>query len=287
MEKNALSVNGLTKKYHDFMLDEVSFHVSHGTIVGLIGENGAGKSTTMKAILGLIKNDAGSIELLGQQAPNIDFTTRNKIGVVFDGNNFPDTLSPRKLGELSQKVYVAWDEKQYAALLERWSLPLNKKIRNLSKGMKVKLSIAVALSHHSELLILDEATSGLDPVARDDILDMLLEFVQNEHHAVSMSSHMTNDLEKIADTIVFLHNGKVLFSKPKDELRYQYGIMKCGTQQFEALDQNDRIAYRKQDYEWQVLVADRHAAQRKYPNAVIDPATIDDIMLLFLKGETK
>lgn len=285
MKENALVVKGLTKKYPDFILDEVSFHVPRGTIVGLIGENGAGKSTTIKGILKLIKKDAGNIELLDKKEREINFSTRNRIGVVFDGNNFPDTLSAQKLGKLLHSVYTTWDEKQYYLLLKKLSLPENKKIKKLSKGMKMKLSIAVALSHHSELLILDEVTSGLDPIVRDDILDMLLEFVQNENHAVLVSSHITSDLEKIADYIVFLHNGKVLFSKPKDELRYKYGIIKCGTAQFDEIAKNDIIAYRKHDYEWEVLVADRLEAQIKYPKAVIDPASIDDIMLLFVKGE--
>ena len=213
------------------------------------------------------------------------FLTRNRVGVVFDGNNFPDTLSPGKLGKLLRTVYATWDDKQYNALLERFSLPTDKKIRKLSKGMKMKLSIAAALSHSPELLILDEATGGLDPVVRDDILDILLEFVQNERHAVLMSSHITGDLEKIADYIVFLRDGKVVFDKPKDDLKYKYGIIKCGAAQFDAIDKSEIIAWRKQDYEWQALIADRKAAQKKYPDAVIDPATIDDIMLLFVKGE--
>jgi ABC-2 type transport system ATP-binding protein len=153
--------------------------------------------------------------------------------------------------------------------------------------MKMKLSIAVALSHGSKLLILDEATSGLDPVVRDDILDMFLDFVQDESNSILVSSHITSDLEKVADYIVFIHNGKVVFNKPKDELRYKYGIIKCGAAQFDALDKQDIVAYRKQDYAWEVLVADKGSAQKKYPNAVIDPATIDDIMLLYIKGERK
>ena len=302
MSENALAVKGLTKKYPDFILDEVSFCVPRGTIVGIIGENGAGKSTIIRAILNLIEKDSGNIELLGREdssigksdigkssidKSSIDFLTRNHVGVVFDGNNFPDTLSPGKLGKLLKNVYAEWDEKQYSALLERFSLPAGKKIRKLSKGMKMKLSIAAALSHSPELLILDEATGGLDPIVRDDILDILLEYVQNENHSVLISSHITSDLEKIADYIVFLHEGKVVFSRPKDELRYKYGIIKCGAAQFDAIDKSEILAWRKQDYEWQVLVADRRAAQEKYPAAVIDPATIDDIMLLFVKGEVQ
>lgn len=287
MEENALEVYGLTKRYPAFLLDGITFAVPRGTIVGLIGENGAGKSTTIKAILDLIKKDEGQIEILGKKEREIDFYTRNRIGVVFDKHNFPDSMSARRLGGLLETVYPLWDQEGYEQLLKKFSVPLDRKIRKLSKGMQMKLSIATALSHQAELLVLDEATSGLDPIVRDDILDILLEFVQEENHAVLVSSHITSDLEKIADYIVFLHEGKVIFSKSKDELRYGYGILKCGAAQFEKIDPNDVVAYRKQAFEWEVLVSDRKQAQKKYPNSIVDPATLDDIMLLFVKGERK
>lgn len=287
MQSNALVVNGLTKKYKDFVLDNISFSVPYGAIVGLIGENGAGKSTTINAILGLISKNAGNIEILGRNDTEIDESIRNQIGVVFDGNNYPDVLSAKKLNNVFKKIYTTWDESKFFSLLKKMSLPADKKIKEFSKGMKMKLSIAVAFSHNSKLLILDEATSGLDPVIRDDILDMFLDFVQDENNSILVSSHITSDLEKVADYIVFIHNGKVVFSKPKDELRYKYGIIKCGAAQFDAIEKKDIIAYRKQDYEWEVLVADKDKAQRKYSKAVIDPATIDEIMLLYVKGETK
>lgn len=287
MKANALAINGLTKKYQDFVLDDVSFSVPCGTIVGLIGENGAGKSTTINAILGLIKKDAGTISILGKQEEEIDNSIRNQIGVVFDGSNYPDVLSAKKLNNVFKKIYDTWDENRFYSLLREMSLPTDKKIKDFSKGMKMKLSIAVAFSHNSKLLILDEATSGLDPVVRDDILDMFLDFVQDENNSILVSSHITSDLEKVADYIVFIHKGKVVFCKSKDELRYKYGIIRCGAAQFDAIDKDEVIAYRKQDYEWEVLIADRDLAQRKYPKAVIDPATIDEIMLLYVKGETK
>ena len=268
-------------------MDEVTFDVPRGTIVGLIGENGAGKSTTLNAILGLISKDAGTISILGNSENEISDSIRNKIGVVFDGNNFPDTLSPKQLNSVFKNIYTTWEENTFLTMLKTLSIPEKREIKAFSKGMKMKLSIAVALSHHSELLILDEATSGLDPVVRDDILDMFLNFVQDENNSILVSSHITSDLEKVADYIVFIHNGKVVFNKPKDELKYKYGIIKCGAAQFDAIDKNDIIAYRKQDYEWQVLIADKSKAQKKYPKAVIDPATIDDIMLLYVKGESK
>ena len=280
---SALTVSGLTKTYQDFVLDRVSFSVPSGSIVGLIGENGAGKSTTINAALGLIQKEAGQVSVLGREG--LDSETREEIGVVFDGSNYPEILSPRRLNAVMKNIYRSWDETAYFRLLKRFSLPPEKRIKQFSKGMKMKLAISVALSHHSKLLILDEATSGLDPVIRDDILDMLLDFVQDEDHSILVSSHITSDLEKIADYIVFIHEGRVVFSKPKDELIEQYGIIKCGAAQLGALEKTDVIAYRKMDYEWQVLVADRDRIQKKYPKAMVVPATIDEIMLLYVKGE--
>ncbi len=285
MNTNALTVSGLKKKYQEFTLSDISFEVPQGTIVGLIGENGAGKSTIINTVLGLTHKDGGSVTILGKPEQEIDFATRNQIGVVFDSNNFPNGLTPRKLNKLLKNVFLSWDEDMYFTTLEKISLPTNKKIKTFSKGMKMKLSIAVSISHHAKLLILDEATSGLDPIVRDDILDMLLDFVQDEENSILVSSHITSDLEKIADYIVFIHDGCLVFSKSKDELLESYGIIKCGAAQFDALDKRDIISYRKQDYEWQVLVADRNMARKKYSNTVIVPATIDEIMLLYIKGK--
>lgn len=280
---NALTISGLTKTYPDFILDNVSFAVPSGSIVGLIGENGAGKSTTINAALGLIQKEAGQVSILGKE--KIDNDTKERIGVVFDGSNYPEILSPKKINRIMKNIYRSWNEQIYFSLLKQFSLPLDKQVKQFSKGMKMKLAISVAFSHQSNLLILDEATSGLYPVMRDDILDMLLEFVQEEERSILVSSHITSDLEKIADYIVFIHKGKVVFSKPKDALMEQYGIIKCGTAQFEALDKADITAYRKMDYEWQVLITNREKMERKYPKAMIVPATIDEIMLLYIKGK--
>ena len=280
---NALTISGLTKTYPDFTLDNVSFAVPSGSIVGLIGENGAGKSTTINAALGLIQKEAGQVSILGKE--KIDDDTKERIGVVFDGSNYPEILSPKKINRIMKNIYRSWNEQIYFRLLKQFSLPLDKQVKQFSKGMKMKLAISAAFSHQSNLLILDEPTSGLDPVMRDDILDMLLEFVQEEERSILVSSHITSDLEKIADYIVFIHKGKVVFSKPKDALMEQYGMIKCGTAQFEALDKADITAYRKMDYEWQVLITNREKMERKYPKAMIVPATIDEIMLLYIKGK--
>ncbi len=281
----ALTITGLTKKYSNFTLDNVSFSIPSGSIVGLIGENGAGKSTTVNSILGLIKKDSGSITILGYDTDDFDCAVKEKVGVVFDGSNFSEELTPIKLSKVLRDIYSSWDQSYYNSLLNQLDIPAAKKIKTFSKGMKMKLSIAAAFAHHPHLLILDEATSGLDPVVRDDILDMFLEFVQDEEHSILVSSHITSDLEKVADYIVFIHAGKIIFCSPKDELLEHYGMMKCGATQFDAVDKNDIVAYRRQDYEWQILVADREKAAKKYPKAMITAVTIDEIMLLYVKGE--
>lgn len=281
---NILEVRNLTKQYADFTLDHVSFSIPKGTIMGLIGENGAGKSTTINAILDLIHKDDGTVTFWGQELSSAK-QLKEDIGVVFDGINFYETLTAAKVGKISQAAYKQWDDCLYREYLNRFQLPADKEIKTFSKGMKMKLCIAVALSHRPKLLILDEATSGLDPVMRDDILDVFLEFVQDEEHSIMISSHITTDLEKVADTITFIHQGKVLFCKAKDELRYQYGIIRCGAAAFDEIDKSEILAYRKEDYQWNVLVADKEKARRRYKNAVVDDAAIDDIMLLYVKGE--
>lgn len=279
-----LEVKDLTKQYDGFTLDHVSFTVPGGCIMGLIGENGAGKSTTIKAVLDLIHKDEGKVTFWGKdlaQAPEM----KEDIGVVFDGISFYETLTPARVGRILSEAYKNWDDNLYKEYLQRFSLPADKEIKGLSKGMKAKLSIAAALGHRPKFLILDEATSGLDPVMRDDMLDVFLEFVQDEEHSILMSSHITTDLEKVADYITFIHQGQMMFCKSKDELRYRYGVVRCGAAVFGQMDSADVLAWRKEAYQWDVLVPDKEKARRLYKNAVVDDATIDDILLLYVKGE--
>ena len=279
-----LQVEDLTKEYAGFKLDHVSFSLPSGAIMGLIGENGAGKSTTINAILNLIKKDAGRVTFWGQELES-GKALKEDIGVVFDDINFYETLTPAKVGRISAEAYRQWDDALYGEYLKRFQISPKKEIKTLSKGTKMKLCIAVALSHRPRLLILDEATSGLDPVMRDDILDIFLDFVQDENHSILMSSHITTDLEKVADYITFIHQGKVLFSKSKDELRYQYGIIRCGAALYDQIDQEEILACRKDAYQWNILVGDKEKARKKYKTAVVDDATLDDILLLYVKGE--
>ena len=280
----ALQVIDLTKTYPGFKLDHVSFTLPQGAVMGLIGENGAGKSTTIKAILDLIRKDDGTVTFWGRKLSESK-QLKEDIGVVFGQGNFYETLTPTQIGSISAAAYTQWDQATYEGYLTRFQLPKDKVLKTFSKGMRTKLSIAVALSHHPKLLILDEATSGLDPVVREDILDVFWEFVQDERHSILMSSHITSDLEKIADCITFLHQGKLLFCKPKDELLDRYGILRCGAADFAKIDKADILACRREDYQWSVLVADKEAARRKYRPQVLDDATIDDILLLYVKGE--
>lgn len=287
MTDNALEVKNLTKDYGDFVLDRLSFTIPRGVIMGLIGENGAGKSTTINCILNEITKTGGEIIIFGKDNISEEVFIKNKIGIIFDENHFPDVLTPIELGKCMTGVYSNWQNREYQNYLTQFELPCKKKIKDFSRGMKVKLAFAVALSHNAELLILDEATSGLDPVVRDDILDILIGFVQDENHSVLFSTHITSDLEKVADYITFIHKGKLIFSHPKDELTDNYGVVICGAAVFASMDKSEIIAFRKQDFQYKVLVRNRRKAERSYPKAIVEPVNFDDIMLFYIKGETE
>ena len=285
MTNSALEVKNLTKDYGDFVLDKLNFTLPRGVIMGLIGENGAGKSTTINCILNEIQKDDGEILIFGKDHISNEIEIKSKLGVVFDENHFPDIFTPMEIGKYMAGIYSGWEWATYRQFLEKFELPKDKKIKDFSKGMKVKLAFAVALSHKAELLILDEATSGLDPIIRDDVLDMLIDFVQDENHSVLVSSHITSDLEKVADYITFIHKGKLVFSHDKDDLVDNYGIVSCGSVIFDTLDKTDTISYRKEDYQYKVLVRNRNKAAKNYPKAIVSPATIEEIMLFYVKGE--
>ena len=280
MENNIL-VRDLTKRFPDFTLDRVSFQVPKGRIVGFIGENGAGKSTTINLILNELKRDGGTVELLGRDPA--DPAARTEVGVVFDACNFPEVFTPRDVERVLSGVYPAWDGEAYRGYLKRFGLPEKKRVKALSKGMKMKLAISAALAHKPKLLILDEATAGLDPVIRDEILDLLLDFIQDEEHSVFFSSHITSDIQKIADYVVLIHQGQIVFEEEKDVLLDRYGVLRCpkGTE----VDRSDYIVRRETGVSAEYLVRDRAEAGRKYPKAVADAASLEDIMLFYIKGE--
>lgn len=282
---NALEIKNISKTYKNFKLDDVSFVLPCGHIMGLIGENGAGKSTIINCILDIIEKDSGSIFVLGQKNDKNNVSLKENIGVVLDASDVYDNYTVKQVENIMKDVYKQWNHEVYDYYIQKFALPLNKMIKDFSRGMKMKMAITIALSHQPKLLILDEATSGLDPIMRDEILDVFMEFVQDENHAILLSSHISSDLEKIADYITFIHEGKLILSTSKDELIYEYGLMKCRNDEFDKIEKEDIICYRIKTYEVEILVKDREKMAKKYPNCIVDPTKLDDIMMLYVKGE--
>lgn len=282
-----LRLKGVTRRFDSFTLQPLDLEVPGGAIMGLIGENGAGKTTTLRLILGAIHRDGGSITVFGKDLDAQPAHIREEIGVVFDECCFHESMTPKNLDMVFKGIYQNWSSSAFERYCHSLKLPMKKKIKDFSRGMKMKLSIATALAHAPRLLLLDEATSGLDPVVRDDVLELLQEFVSDEEHSVLFSSHITEDLEKIADYVAYLHRGRLQFVRSKDELLYEYGIVKCGKSEFERMDASDFAAWRENAYEIQALTENREAARRKYPNCVIDRAGLEDIMLLYSKGNVR
>ncbi|MCI9406353.1 MAG: ABC transporter ATP-binding protein [Oscillospiraceae bacterium] len=276
-----LRLSGLCKKYDGFSLDNVSFSLPYGCIMGFVGENGAGKSTTIKAILNLIRRDQGEIQVFGKDNIQEELEIKEQIGVVFDSLNLPEMIRPLDVGRMMKSVYRQWDSAKYTQYLAQFQLPAKKLVKDLSRGMKMKLAIAVALSHNAQLLLLDEATSGLDPIVRDEILDILLEFIQDESRGVLFSSHITGDLEKIADYVTFIHQGKILLSEPKDLLLEKYGVIQCTKEELAALDKSAVVGVRRHQFGVEALVE-----KKKISGAhTVDKASIEDIMLFIVRGE--
>lgn len=252
---NAIEVRGLTKSYGDFVLRDLSFSLPSGSILGLIGENGAGKSTTIGLLLGAIDADAGSVTVLGTDVRDPDYhRTRQDLGVVLDEAAFPETMTAQQVGRLMALTYHRWQPEIYAGLLRRFDLPERKAFRDFSRGMKMKLALAVALSHEARLLLLDEATGGLDPMAREEILDLLLDFARDEDHSVLLSSHITSDLEKVCDHIAFLHRGELLLFEEKDSLLDDYAVVSLSRADRDVLDPAAVLGVREEPYSLRALV---------------------------------
>lgn len=283
--EHAIQVRNLTKKYKDFTLNDISFDLPSGTIMGLIGENGAGKSTLINAILGISESDYEQADILGYDITSQGSFAREDVAAIFCDSHFDQEFTPLFLGKMLSKVYKNWDQKAYMTYLERFDLPLKKRLKKMSTGMRVKVEFAAALSHHPKLLVLDEATSGLDPVFRDELLDILREFTEDEEHSVFISSHITSDLDKIADYIAYLHEGNLQFVSSYDDLRNNYGIINCGQQFFDALSREDIVAYRKEAYSYRVLVNNRQKLRQVFQDIQMENASIEDIMVFYVKGE--
>lgn len=295
---DSISISALTKRYGDFSLQDVSFRVPQGSVVGFVGANGAGKTTTIRAILGLMDADAGAVEVLGEPFglhthASACSRAKERIGVVFDTCPYAGDLSIKTVGAVMAAAYPSWRAGLFEEYLRRFSLTPRKKVKDLSRGMGMKLQLACALSHEPELLILDEATAGLDPIARDEVLDLLRDYLAaDERRSILLSSHITSDLDKIADRVVCIDGGRIVFDEEKDAICDMAGVARCRAAEFEQVAASGiydaaTMRFLRHAYGVDLLVPDRFAFMRRFPDVACDKATIDDYMQLVLKGETR
>ena len=284
--ENIIEIKNLKKKYDDkFELGKIDMEIPKGVIVGLIGENGAGKTTLIKAMLNIIKADNGEIKIFGKDYKKEEKNIKQDIGVVLDNMFFPELLNAKDINSIMKNIYENWDSKLYFSYLKEFNLEENKPLKSMSKGMRKKLEIVTAISHKPELLILDEPTSGLDPVARSEVSEIFQKFIEDEKHSIILSTHITSDLEHIADEIIFIDKGKKVLQKSRDEIIDNYGILKCDIDYFSNIDKKDIITYKKTKYAYEILVDDKEKTSKKYPSCVIDKITLEDLMVLVIKGE--
>jgi len=283
--ENAIELKNVCKRYGSFALQDVSFAVPEGCIVGLVGENGAGKSTLIRMMLGACRLDSGEISVLGERAGMSSAFTKVKqeIGVVLDEACLPDELNVPQTAGFMAGIFRGWDQALFDSYVNRFALPMDKPVKQFSRGTKMKLAIACALSHGARLLVLDEATGGLDPVVRDDVLDVLNEYTREEGRSVLMSSHIVSDLEKICDYIVFVHEGKILLCEEKDELLEKYAVLRLSQKEYEALDARCVLRVKKSCGSVSALVL-RSELRGEYK---AEHVGIEEIMLLLTKGEAR
>ncbi|MEW4263551.1 ABC transporter ATP-binding protein [Priestia megaterium] len=281
---NLLEVRNMAKSFgQNVVLKDVSFHVPPGSIVGFIGDNGAGKSTTFKAVLGLVSRDSGTVEIFGEDNLNKDATIKEDIGVVFDAINLPVSLTIKQLNNVFKKLFHSWEEADFYRLVRSFSLPEDKKIHTFSRGMSMKLSLAVALSHGAKLLLLDEATGGLDPSSREQILDELKAFVSDGNSGILLSSHIMSDVEKIASHLVVIKNGEVLLNEEKENVFQEYGIAVINEEQLNLLPEDIVVAKRMYDTYVRVLVSDKHQLPE---GTVTEAMSMEELSVLLTRGET-
>ncbi|RMA90764.1 ABC transporter ATP-binding protein [Priestia megaterium] len=281
---NLLEVRNMAKSFgQNEVLKDVSFHVPPGSIVGFIGDNGAGKSTTFKAVLGLISRDSGTVEIFGEDNLNKDAAIKENIGVVFDAINLPVSLTIKQLNNVFKKLFNSWEEADFHRLIHSFSLPEDKKIHTFSRGMSMKLSLAVALSHRAKLLLLDEATGGLDPSSREQILEELKAFVSDGNSGILLSSHIMSDVEKIASHLVVIKNGEVLLNEEKEKVFQEYAIAVMNEEQLNLLPEDIVVAKRTYDTSVRVLVSDKHQLPDE---AVTEPMSMEELSVLLTRSET-
>ena len=282
--KYAIEIKNLKKNYPDFSLKVDELKIPSGAVIGLIGENGAGKTTLIKSILNIIKKDDGKIKIFDKDLEEQELQIKGDIGVVLDNTFFPELLNPKNIDSIMQDTYKNWDSKMFYKYLKDFGIKDNQILKTMSKGMRKKVEIATALSHHPKLLILDEATSGLDPIVRNEVLDLFLNFIEDEEHTIILSTHITSDLEHIADYIVFIDKGAIVLENTRDEIIDNFGILKCDIDEFGSIDKDDIVSYRKNKYSYEVLIKNKDKCRKKYKEFVIDKITIEDLMLLMIKG---
>ena len=283
--KNVIEIQDLKKSYPNFTLKIDELKIPSGEVIGLIGENGAGKTTLIKLLLKTINKDSGKIKIFNKNLEENEIDIKEEIGLVLDNTFFPENLNSKDINLIMKDIYKNWDEELFHKYLNDFNIKDNQTLKTLSKGMKKKVEIATALSHHPKLLILDEATSGLDPIVRNEILDLFLDFISDDEHTILLSTHITSDLEHIADHIIFINKGEIFLESPRDEIIDNYGILKCDIDDFKKIDKKDIVSYKKNKYNYEILIKNRNKLSKKYKDYVIDKITLEDLMLLIIKGE--
>lgn len=283
----AIEIDHLTKHYPDFTLNDITLHIPSGSIVGVIGENGAGKSTLIRSMLGIIHCDAQHLQYFGQSFRENEKEIKEQIAVIFDHTHFNQKFTPKFIGSLMSRTYRNWNMETYQNYLSHFHIPPTKRLEKFSRGMKMKLEFAIAFSHDARLLILDEATSGLDPIVRDDVLSMIRTFTEEEDHTVLMSSHITSDLDKIADYIAYIHEGRLVFMKSCEEIQEDHGVIHAGKDLLTALNSEDVITYIKEPYSYSILISHRSSIQQTFPDLEIQRPSVEELMLFYAKGEKK
>ena len=281
---NILEMTNVSKRYKDFSLKNVNLSLEKGYIMGFIGPNGSGKSTTIRLMMNLIKKDSGTIKLFGLDSEKHELAIKDRIGFVYDENHFYEDLTIQEIKGFVRPFYTKWDEEIFEKYVDQFELSSKKKIKELSKGMKMKFSLAVALSHHAELLIMDEPTSGLDPLVRSELLEVLQSLLEDENKSVFFSTHITSDLDKIADYITLINNGIIQFTKPKDELLEEYCIVKGGIDKLDEANREKWIGLRENAFGFEALSSNKQEVRQHFGDSVmIERPTLEDILVFFTR----
>ena len=282
-----IQINGLKKKYKDFTLD-LTLDLPKGRVSGLVGKNGAGKSTTLKAILGLIQTDEGSVKVFGKDAFNLTSEDKQQLGVALSDSSFSGYLTVDAVKNILKNMYHSFDEEKFLDLSEKMKLPLNKQIKEFSTGMKAKLKVIAALCHKAKLLIMDEPTSGLDVEARNEVLDILREYLaQDDEVSLLISSHISSDLEGLCDDIYLIDEGRLLLHEQTDELLDKYGVIKADDESFEKLEKDHILAYKKEKFGYSLFTDEKEYYRENYPDLIIENGNIDDLILIMTGGKKK